>query len=297
MTKRELPKRIKLDREIRELQEWVPRQQARLRDSTLSFIDEALAANDPKKLMSAAGELGRLWNWYGIDGGMRVLRGDTEGWQEMSRALGCEMGEVAIFAYAYESGHNRNPVVLGNSVALMLAHSMAVGDHQAANWLAAHLEASIRTGVFGKWVSANAFEPFILQLHAKRLGRVIDFGGPTPSLGPYEAVFSAWSADDGSFALAIREACDHHLMSVNDTSNWTAEFAASIYRVWPAEIIAVERVRQRLGLSTPRVEHPLLATPLATPPGDVVAAYADETVQRLVAKAQSLWGADIKLWR
>jgi hypothetical protein len=70
----------------------------------------------------------------------------------------------------------------------------------------------------------------------------------------------------------------------------TAEFGLAAHRVFPAEIIAIERTRRRLGLSTPRVDHPLLATPLATPPPTVPPAYRDETVQAVMKKARAQWG-------
>lgn len=296
MKKRAQPKPISLARELSALQEWLPRNAARIRDGGWKMVDEALAPGaDRKSLLIASGRLQQLWAWYADEGGAAVLRGDDGGWAVMARGLGYGIARVAIAVRSFEV--NRNPVVLGNSVALMLAHAMAVGDDAAADWLAARLEASVASGVFGKWLELNAFEPFIVQLHGRRVGRAIDFAVAPRYVAPYDAVSKAWTAGDEPLRQALVAICEHHLASVEDTSTWTAEFGTSIYRVWPAEVLAIANTRARLGLSTPAINHPLMQTPLATPPPAVPPAHIDdERVQALVARARDLLG-DISLPR
>ncbi len=289
------PKAINLQRELREQEEWLPRNAARIRDGALAKIEEAFAnPGEQRKLLIAAGRFHDLWGWYASEGGVAAQRGDANGWATMSRALGYGIGYVALFVRAFETGANKNPVVLANSVALMLAHAIAIGDDRAADWLAARMEASITTRVFGRWIDLNAFEPFILQLHARGAGRTIDFGATPPDFGPYQRLWDAWTADVASLQAALHEACEHHLASVNDTNAWTAEFAPSIYRVWAAELLAVARTRARLGATTPPVEHPLMQTTLAKPPAVVPPALLDDVAQGLVDRARAAWG-DVSL--
>lgn len=293
MTKRAQPKPVSLARELREREAWLAKNAERIRDGAWKMVDAALADGaDQKQLLIAAGRLTNLWTWYVAEGGAAVVRGDDSGWAVMARGLGCGIARVAIGVRSFEV--NGNSVVLGNEVALMLAHAMAVGDDGTADWLAARMEASVGSGAFGEWRALNAFEPFILQLYGRRAGRTIDFGGATPDAGVYEAVWTAWTAGDEPLRQALTGMCEHHLASVEDTSTWTAEFGTSTYRVWPAEVLAVARTRARLGLTTPTVEHPLMQTPLATPPPTVPPAHVDERVAALVTRARSLMG-DVSL--
>ena len=77
----------------------------------------------------------------------------------------------------------------------------------------------------------------------------------------YDEIMAAWDAPDRLAAL-LSTACDFHIRNPGPYEN----FVAYPFDCYPAELLAIFRVRQRLGLETPPVSHPLLESPLARPP-------------------------------
>ncbi|WP_245601151.1 hypothetical protein WMO13_04060 [Ignatzschineria larvae DSM 13226] len=69
------------------------------------------------------------------------------------------------------------------------------------------------------------------------------------------------------FAEILNEACDVHIERIGLTQkeydSGEYEFASPFEAVYPAEILGVLRLRERLGLQNPELTHPLLLTPYA----------------------------------
>lgn len=79
---------------------------------------------------------------------------------------------------------------------------------------------------------------------------------------------SCWSDPDADRLLPIlNSACDVHVerigLSARDTDSGQYEFCSIFWAVHPAEILAVMRLRDMLGLANPQLEHPLMNTPYA----------------------------------
>ena len=83
-------------------------------------------------------------------------------------------------------------------------------------------------------------------------------------LGVYQSIFAGWH-DDAALSRALLDACDYHLEQTLDRSPYP-EFVWPPYMLFPVDILVIGEIRKRLGLSTPRVDHPLLDTPLAKVP-------------------------------
>jgi len=88
-----------------------------------------------------------------------------------------------------------------------------------------------------------------------------------PSLGVYVEVLDSWQ-DNQRLQASLLEACNYHcerIYSPTDEEE-SPEFIWEPYIVFPAEILAIQRVRHDMGLTTPVIEHPLMQSPLADPP-------------------------------
>jgi hypothetical protein len=80
-------------------------------------------------------------------------------------------------------------------------------------------------------------------------------------------VFDNWKRTE-SLSAAIDTACEYHADHA-ERRHLFDEFTVP-FDLFPAELLALFRVRQALGLPTPEVHHPVLATMLSEVPADVV---------------------------
>jgi hypothetical protein len=108
-------------------------------------------------------------------------------------------------------------------------------------------------------------------------------------LGVYREVLDAWR-DEGALAAALARACDYHARQAR-RDEIVSEFAYFPANVFPAEILAVYRVRRDLRLPTPDVQHPILAMPLARPPASIPST-PDDVLDRLMTAAEEELPAD-----
>ncbi len=101
-----------------------------------------------------------------------------------------------------------------------------------------------------------------MQLVQKLDGRKLPDDIESRDLGPYADLFRYWD-DPTSIAGAIRKMCDYHCQNMID-KGLDEEFDVAPFDLYPVEILAVYKIRERLGLETPIIEHPLLATPMGS---------------------------------
>ena len=110
------------------------------------------------------------------------------------------------------------------------------------------------------------FEPFVLSLHEILVNRIIDPVSLSRCPEPYRAVLENW-AKPAELGPVISSLCDYHCRNMEDTvGDWDPEFDRPPFDLLPTDILAIYAVRQRLGLSTPQVDHPLLNSAVATQP-------------------------------
>ncbi len=83
----------------------------------------------------------------------------------------------------------------------------------------------------------------------------------TPRLGPYHEVLMHWTGDERLFAQKLVDLLDLHL---EQTRGAGALFDDPPCQVYPVEVLAIRAVRDRIGLPTPKVDHPLMFTNLVT---------------------------------
>ena len=103
------------------------------------------------------------------------------------------------------------------------------------------------------------FEPFALRLAQIDVSNGANMPKTSDSWGVYSDLLANWNSPE-LFAQALEAACDYHCKNMEDKSNdWEPEFDDSPFDLIPWEILAIYQVRNRLGLATPDIKHPLLA--------------------------------------
>jgi hypothetical protein len=90
-----------------------------------------------------------------------------------------------------------------------------------------------------------------------------------------------------AFPKVLADACDYHLGRIAlEEENDYPEFEHVPYCWFPVEILAIKRIREEQGLSTPLPDLPLLQTVLGKVPSDLPQAK-DELLDKVIAKVRS----------
>ena len=238
----------------KDLRRWCADPTTDRREHCFKTLHKQLASDHPRAAAVAALQLEFLAHWYANHGSLAILEGRVEGWADIDRALHYRWWDIRI---------DKDTTQVGD-VALLLAHALAFEEDSMAEWVAEMFIRSLDTAAPYVW-SGVRFGAFLLKLWTMHRG-LPDIKVTRPdvtTLGAYQRVLDAW-LNPVELRTALSEACDHHL-SQSWSGNWV-EFGHSPYEMLPVDILAIARVRRDLGLEMPTVEHPLLSTPLATPP-------------------------------
>lgn len=73
-------------------------------------------------------------------------------------------------------------------------------------------------------------------------------------IGPYADILAFWAGPDDRLASSITAILDHHLQVARKKEK---SFAEPEYKLWPVELLAIQRIRRETGLQTPSIDHPL----------------------------------------
>lgn len=242
----------------RRLQEWAarPGNERWFRRGQEQLIGSAL--NDPRRTMQLAIGAILLGTWHLGSGQARVLAGAAGGWDDVRLGVALQRTGLLLRGRAKLQRTPRGDVpglpVLqtANCAALCLS----LDDPDAGPLLAAF--AALPDACFG----ARAEWPrFVRELLRVRDGR-----RPTnlAHLGPYADVLRHWQGDLALLARRLCTVLDLHLDRTQGAPGRPADFEEPGVLLFPVEVLAVRAVRAALGLSTPKVEHPLMYTNLAT---------------------------------
>lgn len=200
-----------------------------------------------------------------------VLEGRANGWERLH--IGMRF-EVLHKRFDQELGWDRKIDHVDDEGGRLLALAWALGDMTVVRWLSEEL---IRFPInFAGW-RYTPLEPMLLQLYALWQNVEINWEDyRNPKLGVYRALFDAWN-EPAKLPAALEMCCDYHLMRTGEFK----EFGWPPYQILPAEILAVYRLREMQGLPTPRIEHPLMDTPLGVLPAPV-RCPPDELLRKII---------------
>ncbi|HEX4263312.1 MAG TPA: hypothetical protein VH597_03150 [Verrucomicrobiae bacterium] len=232
----------------------------------------------PKALVTAASEgdcrgmaqnLSYLGNWYARHGVVEISRGNAGGWTELSLAALDMFWRIRIKCRSYDRTENKikasnfAPSILDAGKCGILCFSL--NGWAEAGWMGRRLEQSREDESLTPWTWKHAVPRLVIALHRYLEGNknLSDL-----ELGAYEDIFGHWEDSDG-LKKALLQAADYHAANLKDKGNDIAEFSGAPIDIMPAELVSIQRVREKLGLETPAIDHPLMKTPLANPPRDL----------------------------
>jgi hypothetical protein len=226
--------------------------------------------------------------WESTSGALAVLRGDPNGWERMSLGLHYRYWELRLLCGVFDQRRSAERAACESVIppSLTLAHALATGNVEISEWIGNRMLRAMKDGAFGSWDVPLA--PFIVNLFSLSQGSpgsLADVGQSASPLEAYAAVFTHWH-DPVPLRDTLQKLCDYHASRASAGSgDDVPEFEEYPYCVFPAEIAALTAVRAVLGLETPLPGHPLMDSPLATPPIKV-SPTPDATLSRLVERAK-----------
>ena len=220
-----------------------------------AFVDDPKPHDFPAATTNLQGPAA----WHARRGCVLIAEGNTtEGWSEVARSfdyrlwlLRVDVERVRIMSGrgSHVADATRDPFYLLNTAA-------AFRRWRDAAWIGDTVLRTLKTmgwycGPIGRYSK---------KLYA--MSGSLEFA--RDQLGPYSDVFLNWQ-DTGVLADAIWKICDYHVEQLKAHG----EFDRSPYDIFPSEILALYRVREKLGLETPWVKHPLLDTPFTQVPENI----------------------------
>jgi hypothetical protein len=222
----------------------------------------------PRRLDYIQGDLEDLARHQSTSGAVRALEGDKGGWSLLRAGVLYEYYQTWIALHCFtreDDGKRTNSAFEGRDWSLLLSRALALGETAVAEWCGR--QALRHPRAFG-FNDPLPLQPFMARLYALWTKAKLDTRRFAQSkLGVYREVIDAWH-DEGRLATALARACDYHARQARRDEIFS-EFTFFPSDLFPAEILAVYRVRRDLRLPTPEVQHPILSTPLARPPASI----------------------------
>jgi hypothetical protein len=243
-------------------------------------IEKQLRSSHPRAAAVAAVHLKFLGCLHGSHGALAVLEGDTEGWREIDR----------MFNYQWWSFRIDQVMTQPSEAGIILAQAMVWEEDEKAAWVGEHQLQMLKNNASPLWDYAK-FAVFALELWSRSRGRtelrVTSLQPEASKLGVYQEVLDHWE-EESQLIEALRRACDYHLAQATKQTGYP-EFDRLPFGVFPVDMLAVARVRQQSGLAMPKVDHPLLRTPLADLPSKETrpSMGPDTLLEKVIAKARS----------
>src|SRR5262249_14322640 len=189
----------------------------------------------------------------GAAGVVGVCEGQAEGWEVLQTSLAYSSWNVRLCVGLYQRGRLEPGFSFShlNLAARCLAHSLATREDGFADWCGRMLLENFvsGSGLYDRWM--RPFEPFVVRLFARWKNLPIshvEVSSPPP--GVYQELLDAWNSEQ-SFADAVVKSCEYHSEHSIDGHVAHAEFVRVPHNVFPAEILAMKRVRDEAGLPWP----------------------------------------------
>lgn len=280
-----MPKRFNYKKLVKDCESWV-QSRSGVQDD-LDVIEKLTAtASTEGECRVLGATLSYMAIWYAHEGVLSVAQGKPEGWAELRRSAHHFFWHIRISCRSYDRLKNKFSACFTPTLSRIAECGlpcMALGSWEEADWLARRLFQSRSDGSIGPWEWPLAVPRLIIALHRYFEGRtdVDDL-----ELGVYKSVFEHWD-DPGKLQKTLLELADYHVDNIRGlTKTRVGEFGDSPVNIFPAELVAIRRVRERLGLETPAIDHPLMQTPFADPPRDIPL-EPDDLLDRALAKVRT----------
>jgi len=268
------PKKPNLNRWKRETKQWLQTSRQVLFESPLAEIEAALGEGGQAVCKFAVQiSVGQVARWSEMLGGMSVVEGDPSGWSNIHKAMALRAFSARVLAF------RKTPFGVAQSLALVLVYGLAVGDEALARSMGETICRAVREGLVSDY-NQIGFEPFSLWLLSQAVGGEWAASFRAPEYGDaYAGIVKHWD-DNLALGGALATALDAHIEhAIGRTGDDYAQFPEP-FDICPVEVVAVQRVRQRLSLPVPTVDHILITWPMANLPTSPPP-FPDNLVERL----------------
>jgi len=205
--------------------------------------------------------LSQLSVWYGSLGGIEIYKGDTAaGLANLAIASLCDFVGISVFVNRTRAMNFAYPLYFLSTDALKLARLISLGFFKEAKIIAEKLNGAI-------YRSEHADVPTQLAKFVLTLCfRSLEIPSPTvylarPDLDFYRTILVHYLDEDPSACLssALAESCEYHIeQSRDNTNSGSYDISDKSFQLYPAEILAVLRLREQRGLSQPSIDHSLM---------------------------------------
>jgi hypothetical protein len=206
--------------------------------------------------------LERIAYYHGVAGGVLVLNGDEGGWAQLHLSVLYRWWQARLALWWFLgplAGKGTLNALPENDWANLFTQALAVGELGIAEWCGERISNNPRAF---RYRGGCPSRPFLVRLYA--LWKGTSPQGVRELVEPAHCeVLRCWR-DEAGLADALAASCDYHIRQA-----WHAaggDFRGFPESVFPADVLAILRVRQELRLATPEVSHPLMETPLARVP-------------------------------
>lgn len=238
-----------------------------LRDKYFS-LDRNSVGQIPQTLSYAA-------TWLSSEGVEKIRSQNPEGWRNFRHAAQCRfwLNRMSFLFYDASKKKRSQPTEQAFQSGLSWMFMLSVSprhDEARLLWFGERLDNSRHDNSISAWDWDHPTPRLAIALH-----RYLAHGGEADlsdlELGVYAQIFDVWN-EPTKLITALHAAADYHVQNLDlppYSDEDIFEFTGAPYDIFPVEIHAIYRVRQRLGLETPRIDHPLMNTPFGNPPKDI----------------------------
>ena len=237
------------------------------------FCDEPQAEleqfldGDDILLGAVAFDLGQISFRYSVLAEAKVLDRPEESLEHLIQSQQYKLRQYQMFIRVNALDHRseKQGRVAFNEAGLFLARLIALGYFAEVETLSSRMLLALRENLY-YGIETTKAAPFIFDLYAKSRGEFISFEGfDVERVEIYQKMVELLpSASLGEVLSSVTKACDYHVergQYSDDEVDY--EYDSDLDRIFPAEILAFLRLRQKMGLTAPEIRHLVLNNPLA----------------------------------
>jgi hypothetical protein len=277
-----------LARSIRLHRRWIDETSQNILARATKCLETDLADGSIRSMRNVSDAVRSLAIYYGAVGVVAHIDRAPSASEMIHKSCHYHFWNVCIDALTFRRlGDSPGLTESSPRVACLLCHAI-VGEVEPRIQVLAELLADMASEPQmvdrGFW-QERCFEPFVLRLHEILTTQPPAALKDGEDFGVYSAILANWN-NDGPLAAALVKACDYHCQNMDDDGgDWKPEFSDPPFDLIPCEILAIQKVRRRLGLSTPTIDHPLMAANMTDvrPPANI----SDDILQRVASLYQS----------
>jgi hypothetical protein len=242
----------------------------------------------PDNVKNSISKCASLGNWYHHEAVVCSFARNESCHDLWCKSLGYHLRTNVWLPRKWTAVFKEDPrfTLLNSDAGEPLAHMLTLGWTREAILFATEQMPRVARGYFGFFKHDGAcgrMGKFIFRLFLDWQQWNISLPHDVTDIELYATVLNCWR-DPGFERLtpALLECCDWHLEQTHhDTDENTYEFNSMAY-AYPIEILAVFRLRELCGLTNPKLDHPLMNSPLGVlPPPQPW--YTDPTLEKLEA--------------